>query len=83
MPTYEYQCQKCDKHFEVFQKITDAPLFNHAQITYKESGEPETNCTGKLKRIISGGAGIIFKGKGFYATDYKKTTQEEIDNKED
>ena len=59
MPTYEYECQKCKKHFDAFQSIT-AP---HLKTCPK--------CNGKVKRLISSGAGIIFKGSGFYATDYK------------
>ncbi len=62
MPHYDYKCKKCGHVFEVFQKITDEPL--------KECPE----CKGTLKRLISSGAGIIFKGNGFYSTDYKKKT---------
>ncbi len=60
MPTYDYQCTECDHAFEHFQKMTDKPL----------SKCPE--CGGKVKRLIGGGTGIIFKGSGFYQTDYKK-----------
>jgi putative FmdB family regulatory protein len=60
MPTYEYSCLKCDLEFEVFQPMKDAPL---------------KVCTcgkkGKVRRKIGGGAGLIFKGTGFYQTDYK------------
>lgn len=59
MPTYDYRCEKCGNTFEMFQKMSDAPL----------SKCPE--CRGRVKRLIGGGAGIIFKGKGFYQTDYK------------
>ena len=62
MPTYEYECQNCKFKFEKFQNMTDAPL------------ETCPKCGGKLKRVISGGAGVIFKGPGFYATDYKNTS---------
>jgi len=61
MPTYEYQCLKCGIDFEAFQKMSDEALQECPQ------------CQGKVKRLISSGAGIIFKGKGFYATDYKKS----------
>ena len=61
MPHYDYQCKKCGHRFEAFQSITDKPL----------SRCPE--CKGSLKRLIGPGAGIIFKGNGFYATDYKKS----------
>jgi putative FmdB family regulatory protein len=60
VPNYDYKCQKCSHKFEVFQSMSDAPL--------KKCPE----CGGKVKRLIGGGAGIIFKGSGFYATDYKK-----------
>lgn len=61
MPTYEYVCQKCGIHFDEFQRMSD-PLVRKCP-----------KCGGRVKRIISGGAGLIFKGSGFYATDYKKT----------
>ena len=61
MPTYEYQCDQCGKHFELFQNMTDAPLQNC----------PE--CGGAVRRLIGTGAGIIFKGRGFYATDYRSS----------
>ena len=61
MPTYEYACQNCDHEFEQFQPMKDDPL--------KECPE----CGKKrLKRKVGGGAGLIFKGTGFYITDYKK-----------
>lgn len=61
MPTYEYDCTKCGLQFEVFQSMKDAPL-------------KTCNCgkKGKVRRKIGGGAGLIFKGSGFYITDYKK-----------
>lgn len=61
MPTYEYRCNTCDTTFEHFQSIKEEPL---------------TTCLcekkGEVKRLISSGTGIIFKGSGFYVTDYKK-----------
>jgi len=62
MPTYDYECMHCGNKFEAFQKITDKPL------------EKCPKCSKKVKRLISAGAGIIFKGSGFYATDYRKKT---------
>ena len=59
MPTYEYKCKDCGFKFEEFQSIADAPL------------EECPSCNGKLERLVSGGAGLIFKGSGFYITDYK------------
>ncbi len=60
MPTYEYRCNECGHEFEAFQRMTDEPL----------SKCPE--CEGAVKRLIGTGAGIIFKGSGFYETDYKR-----------
>ena len=60
MPTYDYECQSCHHIYEVFQSITDKPLRKC----------PE--CGGKVTRLIGTGAGIIFKGSGFYETDYKR-----------
>lgn len=64
MPTYEYVCTHCG-HFELFQKMSDPPL--------KECPK----CHKKVKRLISSGSGIIFKGSGFYATDYRKKAKSE------
>ena len=60
MPTYEYECQKCGHKFEVFQSITAEPL------------KKCPKCNGKIRRLIGIGAGLIFKGSGFYDTDYRK-----------
>jgi len=60
MPTYDYECTKCGHKFEAFQQMSDKPLAKCPK------------CDKKLRRLIGGGAGIIFKGSGFYATDYKK-----------
>lgn len=60
MPTYDYECSKCKKRFEVFQKMSDKPQ------------APCPECGGRSHRLISSGSGIIFKGSGFYETDYKK-----------
>ncbi len=59
MPTYEYQCKQCKGTFEYFQFIGEPP---------KTKCEA---CGGKLTKLLSSGAGLIFKGSGFYATDYK------------
>jgi len=61
MPTYDYDCADCGHEFEQFQSITAVPL------------EACPQCGGKVRRRIHGGAGLIFKGSGFYLTDYKKT----------
>lgn len=62
MPTYEYKCLNCGNLFEAFQSIKAAPL------------EKCPQCTGKVKRLISSGGIPIFKGSGFYQTDYKNKT---------
>lgn len=59
MPTYEYECTKCDHQFERFQSMSDEPLKRC----------PKCRC--KVKRLIGTGSGIIFKGSGFYQTDYR------------
>lgn len=61
MPTYDYECQSCGHTTEVFQSISEDPI-----TTCPQCGEDE------LKRLISAGVGIIFKGSGFYVTDSKK-----------
>ena len=61
MPTYEYECPKCGYHFEKFQSMKDERLTQCPKC--KKSG---------LKRLVGGGAGLIFKGTGFYITDYKR-----------
>jgi putative FmdB family regulatory protein len=60
MPTYEYECNSCRYIFEAFQGINEPPI----RICPK--------CGNEVRRLISGGAGLIFKGSGFYITDYKK-----------
>ncbi len=60
MPTYEYVCPKCGHEFEQFQPMSDAPLRRCPQC--RKLG---------LKRLVGAGAGLIFKGTGFYITDYK------------
>ena len=74
MPTYDYKCTECDYTFELFQKMTDEPL------------KTCPKCKGKVKRLIGMGAGPIFKGSGFYQTDYKnkpaeKTKKEKTETK--
>jgi len=59
MPTYEYRCRECGREFEVFQRMSDRP------------GAPCPACSAAAERLISGGAGLLFKGDGFYITDYR------------
>lgn len=60
MPTYEYECLSCGHHFEIFQMMTD------------ERVKTCPKCKKPVRRLIGAGSGIIFKGAGFYATDYRK-----------
>ena len=78
MPTYEYVCEKCGSQFEKFQSMAARPLAHC----------PEDVCPqkrwgrGKVKKMISGGAGLIFKGSGFYITDYRSEKYKEAAKKE-
>jgi putative FmdB family regulatory protein len=78
MPTYEYACSKCGHHFEKFQSIADKPLETC----------PEDLCAqkkwgrGRVKKKISAGAGLIFKGSGFYITDYRSEKYKEAAKKD-
>lgn len=62
MPTYDYECNQCGHKFEAFQNMNDEPLRVCPQ------------CGGPITRQIGAGGGIIFKGSGFYSTDYKNTS---------
>ena len=78
MPTYEYSCQKCGQNFEAFQSMRDEP--------FREC--PKELCRlpkwghGKVKRLLGMGAGLIFKGSGFYTTDYRSQSYKEAAKKE-
>ena len=61
MPNYDYKCEKCDQVFEVFQSMNDEKLTDC----------PKADCYGQVKRLLGTGAGIIFKGSGYYETDYR------------
>jgi len=67
MPTYEYECEKCQHRFEEFQKISDDPI------------ETCPTCGGKVRRLISGGCGFIFKGEGFPSNDLRKEKERNKD----
>jgi putative FmdB family regulatory protein len=67
MPTYEYLCEKCGHEFEAFQSISAGPLKNCP----KEVCPRKKWGRGRVKKKISGGAGLLFKGSGFYITDYR------------
>jgi putative FmdB family regulatory protein len=59
MPTYEYECRKCGHRFEKFQRISEAPAKRCPK------------CRGAVRRLLGTGGGLIFKGSGFYITDYR------------
>lgn len=60
MPTYEYHCAGCRKNFDLFQSMTEAPI------------KKCPKCRKAVTRLFGTGAGIVFKGSGFYHTDYKR-----------
>jgi putative FmdB family regulatory protein len=70
MPTYEYECNACQIRFEKFQSILSEPL------------ERCPTCNGEAKRLIGAGSGIIYKGSGFFATDYRSSEYKEKKEKE-
>jgi putative FmdB family regulatory protein len=78
MPTYEYHCEKCDQNFEAFQSMRDKPF---AQCPKELCRLPKWG-HGKVKRLLGTGAGIIFKGSGFYTTDYRSNAYKEAAKKE-
>jgi putative FmdB family regulatory protein len=67
MPTYEYECEKCKKGFEIFQSMNDKAL----KVCPKSHCRMKTWGKGKVTRKVGAGAGFIFKGSGFYTTDYR------------
>ena len=78
MPTYEYSCEKCGQTFDAFQSMRDQP--------FREC--PKDLCRlpewghGKVKRLLGTGAGLIFKGSGFYSTDYRSESYKAAAKKE-
>jgi putative FmdB family regulatory protein len=78
MPTYEYVCSKCGHEFEKFQPIADKPL----SVCPKELCAQKKWGKGKVQKQISAGAGLIFKGSGFYITDYRSEKYKEAAKKD-
>jgi len=70
MPTYEYECRKCDHRFEEFQSMTDEPV------------KTCPLCGGEVRRLISGGGGLLFKGNGFYITDHRSESYKRKEREE-
>ena len=78
MPTYEYHCATCDQNFEAFQSMRDEPF----RVCPKELCRLPKWGRGRVKRLLGTGAGIIFKGSGFYTTDYRSKDYKEAAKKE-
>ena len=78
MPTYEYHCSKCEHEFEYFQSIKDKPLTTCP----KDKCKLKTWGKGKVRKKIGAGAGLIFKGSGFYITDYRSENYKQAAKKE-
>ncbi|MCM8820271.1 MAG: zinc ribbon domain-containing protein [Candidatus Omnitrophica bacterium] len=69
MPTYDYECSNCGKIIEIFHKINQEPPIKECP-----------DCKGTLRRLIGCGTGLIFKGSGFYITDYKRKDNQKSQN---
>ena len=78
MPTYEYLCEKCGREFEKFQSMAEKPLTTCP----KDLCGLKTWGKGKVRKLISAGAGLLFKGSGFYITDYRSEGYKEAAKKE-
>src|SRR5712675_582793 len=78
MPTYVYICEKCGLQFEKFQSMSAKPL----SVCLKEVCQQKRWGKGKVRRAITGGAGLIFKGSGFYITDYRSDKYKEAAKKD-
>jgi len=70
MPTYEYECLKCGRRFDLVQKMTEPPRKRCPR------------CRGRVRRLVGTGAGMIFKGSGFYVTDYRSQSYKDQKKKE-
>ena len=78
MPTYEYLCEKCGYEFEKFQPISAKPL----TICPKDLCAQKRWGKGKVRKLVSAGAGLLFKGSGFYITDYRSENYKQAAKKE-
>lgn len=76
MPTYEYRCKQCGGTFEIYQSIKSDAL-SICPVDHCVSPESEARGKGEVHRIVSGGAGIVFRGEGFYETDYVRAGRKE------
>jgi len=78
MPTYEYSCQKCGQNFDAYQSMRDEPY----KVCPKELCRQARWGKGNVKRLLGTGAGLIFKGSGFYITDYRSNSYQEAAKKD-
>ena len=78
MPTYEYACEKCGHQFEIFQSMKDKPL----TVCSKEKCKLKKWGKGRVRKLLGTGAGLIFKGSGFYITDYRSENYKQAAKKE-
>lgn len=78
MPTYEYLCEKCGAEFEKFQSMSEKPLTTCT----KELCGLKSWGKGKVRKLIGAGAGLLFKGSGFYITDYRSEGYKQAAKKE-
>jgi len=78
MPTYEYVCEKCGHQFEKFQSISAKPL----AVCPEDSCGRKSWGKGKVRRVLSAGAGLLFKGTGFYITDYRSENYKQAAKKD-
>ena len=78
MPTYDYDCEKCGGSFEAFQSMKDEPF----EVCPRESCVCDEWGQGKVRRRLGTGAGLIFKGSGFYTTDYRSESYRQAEKKE-
>lgn len=78
MPTYDYVCDKCGQQFEKFQSMKDEPL----KTCPKEVCGQKKWGKGKVRRVLGTGAGLIFKGSGFYITDYRSENYKQAAKKD-
>jgi putative FmdB family regulatory protein len=78
MPTYEYACQKCGQNFDAYQSMRDEPF----KVCPKALCRQARWGKGNVRRLLGTGAGLIFKGSGFYTTDYRSDSYKEGAKKE-
>ncbi|MBI4026831.1 MAG: zinc ribbon domain-containing protein [Verrucomicrobia bacterium] len=78
MPTYEYECEKCHKNFELVQSMKETAIRTCRQDVCRMRSWGK----GRVRRLLSTGAGLIFKGSGFYITDYRSENYKQAAKKE-